>query len=749
MMRARRGLFLTGTGRLAIVLVMAGMLLTMVVDQATAIKLNGPLVAGGSVLEAQLTPDGNRIVYLADQDTNGVPELYSVDATGGPVTKLSTAPVAGRAVSAFEITPDGSRVVFLAAQGVSRVELFSVPVTGGPVTRLNDELILILEGSVRSFQLTPDGGRVVFLADQDTVNHVELYSVPVGGGPLPVKLNGMDIVSGGSVLSFQISPDGSRVVYRGDTEVDNLIELFSVPVLGGAITQLSPVSLTEDVAAGFQITPNGSLVLYRAAQDNEDLVELYRVSITGGSPAKLNGALGSGFEVSGFQLTPDGSRVVYRARRVEFEAPPGGDDVTVSEVYSVPVAGGPAQAVKLNGPLAPCTGAAPPSCGSVSDFQITPDGSRVVYRADQDVDNVFELYSVPVQGGTVTKLNPPLVTNGDVLADTTSTTLLVEGPQVTPSGSRVVYRADQTTDEVRELFSVPVGGGVATRLNPPLESNRDIVAFQISPDGTRVVYLSDQDDNGTNELFSVPVEGGPSTKVSQSLADGRTIVGFLVGPNSRRVIYLDGPVPTDPPSPDPVQELYSVEIGTFTDVPPDDIFLPFIEALARSGISSGCATNPPRFCPTFILTRAQMAILLVRGIDGLGAPPPPTGTRFVDVPANAFGAAWIERLAALGLTSGCQASPPRFCPDQGLTRGQMAVFLLKARHGAGYQPPAATGTVFADVPASHLFAPWIEQLSREGITGGCATNPARYCPENPITRGQIAVFLVRALDLPL
>jgi hypothetical protein len=73
---------------------------------------------------------------------------------------------------------------------------------------------------------------------------------------------------------------------------------------------------------------------------------------------------------------------------------------------------------------------------------------------------------------------------------------------------------------------------------------------------------------------------------------------------------------------------------------------------------------------------------------------------------------------------------------------------LKAKHGAAYQPPEATG-MFTDVPAGHGFARWIEQLAREGITSGCATGPARYCPNDPVTRGQMAVFLVRTFELPL
>jgi hypothetical protein len=57
--------------------------------------------------------------------------------------------------------------------------------------------------------------------------------------------------------------------------------------------------------------------------------------------------------------------------------------------------------------------------------------------------------------------------------------------------------------------------------------------------------------------------------------------------------------------------------------------------------------------------------------------------------------------------------------------------------------------MFADVPLNNPFAPWIEQLARENVTGGCGTNPARYCPDDLVTRGQMAVFIVRAFTLPM
>ena len=189
--------------------------------------------------------------------------------------------------------------------------------------------------------------------------------------------------------------------------------------------------------------------------------------------------------------------------------------------------------------------------------------------------------------------------------------------------------------------------------------------------------------------------------------------------------------------------------ASFGDVPPGHVFWPWIEALVAAGITGGCGTNPPAYCPDEGVSRAQMAVFILRGVHGAGYQPPgATGTTFTDVPASDPFASWIEAFAREGITGGCASSPPRYCPEAAVTRGQTAVLLLRAKHGAGYQPPAATGT-FADVPADHPFARWIEQLAREGVTAGCSTSPLRYCPEDPVTRGQMAVFLVRAFELPL
>ena len=115
----------------------------------------------------------------------------------------------------------------------------------------------------------------------------------------------------------------------------------------------------------------------------------------------------------------------------------------------------------------------------------------------------------------------------------------------------------------------------------------------------------------------------------------------------------------------------------FADVPADSFAAAWIEELYAEGITSGCATNPLRYCPDASLTRAQMSVFLLVGEHGSSyTPPPATGTVFNDVPISGFAAAWIEQLYHEGITGGCSTNPPLFCPNGTTTRGQMAVFLV-------------------------------------------------------------------------
>jgi PKD repeat protein len=173
----------------------------------------------------------------------------------------------------------------------------------------------------------------------------------------------------------------------------------------------------------------------------------------------------------------------------------------------------------------------------------------------------------------------------------------------------------------------------------------------------------------------------------------------------------------------------------------------FIDILHARGITSGCAGDPPRFCPGDFVTRDQMAVFLIRAKRGASFVPPQAVGLFADVAASYWAAPQIEQLYTDGVTTGCAGSPLRFCPDSLVTRAEMAVFLLRAKYGAGYTPPPATGTRFTDVPASFWAAAWIEQLADENITTGCGSGS--FCPDAQVRRDEMAAFLVRTFGLSL
>jgi len=370
------------------------------------------------------------------------------------------------------------------------------------------------------FRFSPDSRRVIYLADQETDDVFELYSVLVAGGA-PVRLNG-PLVAGGDVSGaaptvnrpFLISPDGVRVIYLADQETDGAFELYSVPIAGGVSVKLNP---TLAGGAG---------------------------SVRGTDPT-LD---------TPFAISPDSARVVYVADQET-------DDVF--ELYSVPIAGG--VSVKLNPTLA--GGAGDIGRGAAPPFAISPDSARVVYVADQETDDVFELYSVPIAGGVSIKLNPTLAGGqGDIRTE------LAGGFAIAPNSTRVVYAADQHSPQVNELYSVPIRGGHSVRLNGGLIAGGNVAGtapeverpFSISPDSQRVVYLADQERDEVYELYSVPIAGGTPVKLNSTLAGGRGDVRgadrrvknpFRISPDSRRVVYVADQ------ERDEVYELYIVPIA--------------------------------------------------------------------------------------------------------------------------------------------------------------------------------------------
>ena len=343
---------------------------------------------------------------------------------------------------------------------------------------------------------------------------------PSSGADL--KLN-IPIQNGGNVYRFWISPDSRHVVYLAMD--GGPMELYSAALDGGGVTKL-----------------NGPLVAgggVAATHDGSWYFPLYE-------------------KVLGVEICANSDYVVYLAdQEIEYQY----------ELYSVPITGG--AVTRLNITL-------PDFFDVANDFQISPDGTRVVYRLKSTASIyadghplIGSLHSVPIQGGDSTMLNAPLVTHG-----------IVSQFEISPDSSRVVYRADQDTDTVIELYSVPLTGGVPTKLNKtPLAVGdpddaqieplvgQDVTDFRISPDSAYVVYNADQDNlDSMHELYSSPIAGGEQVKLNAPLGLSGDVHwgwwGFRMGSDSARVFYCsDYVIPVPGQASIVKEEFFSVPIG--------------------------------------------------------------------------------------------------------------------------------------------------------------------------------------------
>ena len=175
----------------------------------------------------------------------------------------------------------------------------------------------------------------------------------------------------------------------------------------------------------------------------------------------------------------------------------------------------------------------------------------------------------------------------------------------------------------------------------------------------------------------------------------------------------------------------------FSDVGSGGVHEPAINDLADQGVFADTECGDGLFCPGDPIDRWVMAVWLIRV---LGGEVTDTATsRFDDVDASDWWSTYAEELADRDITAGCNTDPLRYCPDDSVTRAQMASFLARA-----FALEAAAPAGFADT-AGNTHKANIDALAAAGISAGCKTDPLRYCPDQPVTRAQMATFLHRAL----
>jgi hypothetical protein len=407
------------------------------------VRLNEPLGPGQGAGSFLMTGDGQRVVFRVSE-AGSARELHSAPTDGSlPATRLTLPLPTNRQIWSMNISPDGTRVVYSELQMPSTYDVFSVPIGGGarvPVgqgtffaitpdsTRVvtstplsvapldGSSAPLVLAGVVGLPKVSADSLRAVYL------DGGVLKSVLLDGSAAPVTLS-QPAVAGGSVQGdFALSPDGTRVVYRQDLQIDQRFLLLSAPLDGSSAPLVlnGPLTGGGDVT-GFLLSANGPRAVYRADALINGQFKIYGVLVDG-SAAEL--AISFATTGSPFGLSEDGARAWF----------------TWGAALAVAPVDGSAPQVALGLGLGPLAYSA----------RFTADGESLLYlvrRRSTDPTQLYGQYANGVHEPVL--LHPSFPAGRDVL-------------EFKSGGSRVIYTADQDTDGLRELYS--------TKLGPPARS---------------------------------------------------------------------------------------------------------------------------------------------------------------------------------------------------------------------------------------------------------------------------------------
>lgn len=346
---------------------------------------------------------------------------------------------------------------------------------------------------------------VVFMADKDNDGTAELYASFDNGTDI-IKLS-ETLISGGNIVGFKVSPDGVFVAYVADQDSNDLFELYVVPV---------------------DKTPNDSAV---------------KVSVPLAGSGLRETAPGSGEYF--FAWGPDSSRVAYIADAAD----PVVEIVDLLELFSSTPDGIEKDLVSdLVDPNS-----------DVKDFQWEPSSTLISYVADQDVDNVIELYVSPSNSnlGNV-RVSGPMAGNG-----------IKENPSGSgkysfawaPDSSRLAYIADQNVLDKFELFTSTPDGISNLQISGPFNDTRDVEDFKWAPDSLRIAYTANQDTAAAIDLFSAPPNiTTTSQQNSSGLASGQAVSIFKWAPDSSRIAFISDKIITD------FFRLYSVQPVNNNDI---------------------------------------------------------------------------------------------------------------------------------------------------------------------------------------
>ena len=475
--------------------------------RVSAVSTDGTQTTLSPELAIDTTP---RVAMIADKTTNDVFELFSVvPGSGAEPTPLSGPLVQDGDVDRFFFSPDGRRVVFSADKETNNlIELFVAPLDGSAEPKKISGT-LVAGGAPQPFLVafSPDGSRIAFTADEDVDERFELFVVPADGSTEPVAVSGT-LVDGGDVDvdEFAWSPDGRRLAFIADKLVDGTNELFVADPAGGVEpTKVSGTLVEDGQVQGFAWSPDGTRLGLRASKDTAVFDELFVARPDGASePLKVSGVLPNFAPVNSDPLwSPDSTRIAFSC------------DLLTNAVFEVFVT--PADA--SSGPIR--VSGASQAFSDIVNFKWAPDGTRLAFNMDKNLDNADEVFVANAAGGA-----EPIRVSGAYATDTEAFNV-----QWSPRGDRVAYFADANAAGQFELFvAAPDVVDGALEASGPVGAGNDVFQFAWAPDGASLAIVGSLETVGVSEMFVTPaVGGGLPVKVSGTMTAGGGVNSTFFG----------------------------------------------------------------------------------------------------------------------------------------------------------------------------------------------------------------------------
>lgn len=256
-------------------------------DGSDGVEVGRTLALGNSYFGGHFAwaPNGSRYAFAIDRDVAGVRELYTCKADGSGVVRVSGEMVANGGISTSPIAwaPNGSRIAYCAEQDTDgQIELYTTrPDVSDPTKR---SAPLIAAGDVGQYSWSPNGKWIAYTADQNANNVFELFVAPAAAGAV-LEASG-SLPSFGSVNEFAWSPDGKVLAYTADRFVDDTYELFTTRFDGKAPIRVSGLLAPGSLVAGLGWSKLDGRVTYLQFPDPFDLRSVRadgsaRVSIAG------------------------------------------------------------------------------------------------------------------------------------------------------------------------------------------------------------------------------------------------------------------------------------------------------------------------------------------------------------------------------------------------------------------------------------------------------------------------------------